>query len=113
MLVVPDGSPRGLADQFEQPPLALDQRESAQVTAVLLQEIEGVQHRFAAPTLAAQRTEVIRPMSPMITASPSISKEAALMRSAASTMEGKQSGQSSPLRVKQRTREPSRRTINR
>ena len=37
----------------------------------------------------------------------------ALMRSAASTMAGKRSAQSWPLRVKQRTREPSRRTISR
>ena len=45
--------------------------------------------------------------------SPSIRNDVALIRSAASTMAGKRSAQSRPLRVKQRTRAPSRRTIKR
>jgi hypothetical protein len=53
------------------------------------------------------------PSSPAITTSPSIRNECASRRAATSTMEGKRSAQSLPLRVKQRTRAPSLRTISR
>jgi len=82
----PDRSPLGPADQLGEPPLALDQRQVAQVSAVVLDQVEGV------------------PSSWAITASPSIRNDDALMLSAASTMAGKRSAQSWPLRVKQRTR---------
>ena len=45
-----------------EPPLALDQRQGAQVVAVELEQVEGVQHRLMAPALAAQRTEVRCPV---------------------------------------------------
>jgi hypothetical protein len=41
MLVVPDGSPPGPAEQSGEPPLALDQRQVAQVVAVVLDQVEG------------------------------------------------------------------------
>ena len=41
MLVVQDGSPLGGANQFEEPPLALDQRQVAQVVAVMLDQAKG------------------------------------------------------------------------
>ena len=49
MLNEPDGSSLGLAEQFEEPPLALDQRQVAQVVAVMLDQVEGVQYRLMAP----------------------------------------------------------------
>ena len=52
-----DGVP-GLADQFFEPLLALDQRQVAQVVAVLLDQVEGVQHCLMTPVSAPQRTEV-------------------------------------------------------
>ena len=36
-----DSAPLGLADQFEEPPLALDQGQVAQVVAVVLNQVEG------------------------------------------------------------------------
>jgi hypothetical protein len=51
MLNEPDGSPLGLADQFEEPPLAFDQRQLAQVVAVVLDQVEGVEHRLMARRL--------------------------------------------------------------
>ena len=56
----PDGSPLGLAEQLLEPPLAREQRPSAQVFAVLLDQVEGVQHRLMAPVLAPQCMEVRR-----------------------------------------------------
>jgi hypothetical protein len=40
VLAVPDGSLLGPADQSGKPPLALDQREVAQVVAVVLDQVE-------------------------------------------------------------------------
>jgi hypothetical protein len=40
MLNEPDGAPLGSADQLSEPPLALDQRQVAQVVAVLLDQVE-------------------------------------------------------------------------
>jgi hypothetical protein len=45
----PDGAPLGLADQLGEPSLALDQRQVAQVVAVMLDQVEGVQYRLMAP----------------------------------------------------------------
>jgi hypothetical protein len=50
------------ADQSGEPPLALDQRQAAQVVAVVLDQVEREQHRLAAPASAPQRTEVRRPV---------------------------------------------------
>jgi hypothetical protein len=38
----PDRAPLGPADQSGEPPLALDQRQVAQVVAVMLDQVEGV-----------------------------------------------------------------------
>jgi len=62
MLSEPDGAPLSLADQLGEPSLALDQGQVAQVVAVMLDQIEGVQHRLMAPASAPQRTEVRRPV---------------------------------------------------
>ena len=53
MLDKPDGSPLGLAEQLLEPPLALDQRQVAQVDAIVLDQVEGVQHRLMTPALAS------------------------------------------------------------
>ena len=58
----PDGAPLGPAEQSGEPPLALDQRQIAQVVAVMLDQVEGVQHRLMAPASAPQRMEVRRPV---------------------------------------------------
>jgi hypothetical protein len=42
VLSEPDEAPLGLADQFGEPSLALDQRQVAQVVAVMLDQVEGV-----------------------------------------------------------------------
>ena len=62
MLNEPDGAPLGPADQSGEPPLALDQRQVAQVVAVMLDQVEGEQHRLMAPAFASQRMEVRRPV---------------------------------------------------
>ena len=41
MLNEPDGSPLGLAEQLGKPPLPFDQRQIAQVVAVVLDQVEG------------------------------------------------------------------------
>ena len=43
--VARDGSPLGLADQLGEASLAVDQRQVAQVVAVMLNQVEGEQHR--------------------------------------------------------------------
>ena len=60
MLNKPDGSPLGFAEQLLEPPLALDQWQVAQVDAIVLDQVEGVQHRLMAPALASERVEVRR-----------------------------------------------------
>ena len=55
-----DGAPLGPAEQSGDPPLALDQRHLAQVVAVMLDQIEGLQHRLMASAFAPQRAEVRR-----------------------------------------------------
>jgi hypothetical protein len=52
--------PLGPAEQILEPLLALDQRQVAEVDAVMLDQVEGEQHRFMAPALASQRVEVGR-----------------------------------------------------
>jgi hypothetical protein len=46
------------------PPLALEQRQAAQAIAVMLQQVEGVQHGLTAPALAPQRMKVRRAVFP-------------------------------------------------
>ena len=108
-----DRAPLGPAEQLLEPPLPVDQWQVAQVVAIVLDQVEGVQYRLMAPLLAPQRIEVRCPLSWAITASPSIRNDDAGILLAASAMAGKRSAQSWPLRVKQRTRAPSRRTISR
>jgi hypothetical protein len=48
-----DRAPLGPAEQSGEPPLALDQRQVAQVVAVMLDQIEGVQHRLMASVRVA------------------------------------------------------------
>ena len=45
--VARDGSPLGLADQLGEASLVVDQRQVAQVVAVMLNQVEGEQHRPA------------------------------------------------------------------
>ena len=77
-----------------QPPLALDQRQVAQVVVVKFDQVEGVQHRFLATPFAPQRMEV---RCPVVAGDHGLAvdqERVALMRSAASTMAGKRSAQS-------------------
>ena len=77
----------------------------------MLDQVEGVQHRLMAPALAPQRMEVRRAV---VAGDHRLAVDQERLRlDAASTMAGKRSAQSWPLRVKQRTRGPSRRTISR
>jgi hypothetical protein len=62
MLNKPDGSPLGFADQFEEPPLAFDQWQLAKVVAVVLDQVEGVEHHRMAGAPGAQRMEVRPPV---------------------------------------------------
>ena len=55
-----DGAPLGPAEQLLEPPLALDQRQVAQITAVMLDQVEGEQHHLMSPALAPQRVVVRR-----------------------------------------------------
>ena len=55
-----DRAPLGPAEQLREPPLALDQRQVAQVVAVMLDQVEGVQHHLTAPASVPQRMEVWR-----------------------------------------------------
>jgi hypothetical protein len=55
-----DRPPLGPADQLCQPPLSLDRRQVAKVVALMLDQVEGVQHRLATPASAPQRMEVRR-----------------------------------------------------
>ena len=45
----------GLADQLEEPPLALDQRQAAQVIAVMLQRSNANSTAFGAPLAGNRR----------------------------------------------------------
>ena len=65
-----DRAPLGLADQLGEPSLALDQRQVAQVVAVMLDQVEGVQNRLMSSAFTPQRAEVRRPVVAAITASP-------------------------------------------
>ena len=62
MLAVPDGAPLGPAEQLGEPSLSLNQRQIAQVVAVMLDQVEGVQHRLLTPASAPQLVEVRRPI---------------------------------------------------
>ena len=95
-----DGLPLGPAEQSGEPSLALDQRQVAQIVAVLTASL--LRRRLR----SAWKSGMPSPLT--TTASPSIRNECASRRAAASTMEGKRSAQSLPLRVKQRMQEPSR-----
>jgi hypothetical protein len=59
--VARDGS-LGLADQLGEASLAVDQRQVAQVVAVMLDQVEGEQRRLTATALAPQRMEVQHPV---------------------------------------------------
>jgi hypothetical protein len=79
----------GLADQFEEPPLALDQWQVAQVVTVMLDQVPKAYSTVSWPRRrlrSASKSGV--PSSREITASPSIRNEVALMRSVASTIAG-------------------------
>ena len=54
--VARDGS-LGTAEELGERPLALDQWQIAQLVAVLLDQIEGVQYHLAAPSFGPQRME--------------------------------------------------------
>jgi hypothetical protein len=45
-----------------EPPFALDQRQLAQVVAVMPDQVEGVQHHLTASSSVSQRMEVWRPV---------------------------------------------------
>jgi hypothetical protein len=45
-----------------EPPLALDQRQAAQVVAVMLDQVEGERHRLMSPAFAPQCAEVRHPV---------------------------------------------------
>jgi len=111
MVVVPDRAPLGPADQFEKPPLALYRRQIAQVVAIMLDQVEGVQHRLMAPASAPQRMEVRRPV---IAGNHrlAVDQERLRLEACGGVNDGGEAV-GPVLRVKQRTREPSRRTISR
>ena len=62
MLNEPNGPPLGLAEQSGKPSLALEQRQAAQVVAVVLNRVEGVEHHRMAVAPGAQRMEVRPPV---------------------------------------------------
>ena len=62
MLIEMDGLPLGPAEQSGEPLLALDQRQVAQVGTVVLQQVEGIQHRLWTPAFAPQCPEVRHPV---------------------------------------------------
>jgi len=98
MHAVLDGAPLGPAEQPVEPPLPLDQRQVAQIGTDMLDQVEGIEHRLMSPAPDHDLT---------------VDWTDALMRLAASTMVGNRSAQPLPFWVKQRTREPSRRTNSR
>ena len=79
----------------------------------MFDQVEREQHRLMAPALAPQRMEVRRP----VVADDhrlAVDQERRRLDAERSINDGgKRSAQSWPLRVKQRMREPSRRTISR
>ena len=113
MLGEPDDLPLGPAQQLGEPPLAFEQRQVAQISPVVLQQVEGKQHRLRPPASAPQRIEVRHPVDADDHGLAVDQERLRLKASGGLAMEGKRSAQSLALRVKQRTREPSRRTIRR
>ena len=109
MLAVPDGAPLGPAEQSGEPPLAVDQRQVAQVVAVMLDQVEREQHRLMAPASAPQRMEVRRPVVAG-NHGLAVDQERRSLDAACSVDDGRETVGPG---VKQRTRGPSRRTINR
>ena len=79
---------------------AFDQRQVAQIVAVMLQQVEREQHRFMCPVFTPQRMEVRRPVVAGDYRLAVDREDCALMRSAASTIAGKRWAPSWPLRVK-------------
>jgi len=67
-----DRPPLGPAEQLLEPPLALDQRQVAQVLAVMLDQVEGEQHRLMAPSWLRSAWKSGVPSPRALTASPSI-----------------------------------------
>ena len=62
MLGEPDDLPLGPHEQSGEPLLAFEQRQVAQVSPVMLQQVEGIQHRLRPPASAPQRVEVGHPV---------------------------------------------------
>jgi hypothetical protein len=84
----------GPANQLGEPSLAVDHRQVAQIVAVVLDQVEGEQHRLTATALAPERLEVRRPV---IAGDPDLAvdqERLRLTRSAASTKLAKRSAQS-------------------
>lgn len=108
-LLIPLNPP---ADEPLEPPLALDQRQVAQIIAVALDQVEGVQHRLMGPALASQRVKI---RCPVFTGNNrfAVDKKRLRLEPGGSINDGREAvGPVVPLvRVKQRMREPSRRTI--
>jgi hypothetical protein len=93
--------------------LALNQPQVAQVVAVMLDQVEGVQHRLMAPASGPQRTEVRHP----VVASDhrlAIDQERRGFDAEGSINDGREAvGPVRAVASEARTREPSRRTISR
>ena len=70
----------GAVQQFLEPPLALDQRQVAQIVAIMLDQVEGMQLRLMALGSAARGSPASRRRGRSPT-SPSIRNDDALMRS--------------------------------
>jgi hypothetical protein len=61
IFIEPDGTPFGPDEQLCEPPLTLDQRQVSQVVAVMLDQVEGEQHRFMAPAFDNPCTDAMPP----------------------------------------------------
>src|SRR5262249_59087869 len=68
--------------------LAVEEREIAHILAVMLDKVERVEDRLSAASLLRKSSNRDKPCGPSTTASPSIVKLLALMRSAASAIVG-------------------------
>ena len=68
MLIEMDGLPLSPADQSGEPLFALEQRQVAQVSPVVLQQVEGIQYRLGAVASAPQRKASFRGLSPHVQA---------------------------------------------
>ena len=108
-----DRTPFGPAQQLRQSPFALDQWQAAQIVAVMPDQVEGVQHHLTAPSSVPQRMEVRRPVVAGDHRLAVDQKRGGPELRGGFDNSRKRSVQSWPPRVKHRTREPSRRTINR